>query len=663
MRLSLTKYISNKATHSIQNLPLRAEVEVRTVFQRLVTKLWFGNAFGRETSVSPVNSLQSRSFESNRAPKSELGNQEKNIIALLIFTFVFAASTSLFSQEKKKKPQAPKTRVTLPKDSTKTKAGQKGKSQNQKAKDERLELPDVLIYGEDSERRVAGEKITISGDQPELVNPSATYDPVKARDIQPAAERRQYQQELRRSQSTQAGLRVHGGQYEQIGVAGSLWQSLPSFNYGLDAIVDHTGGQFENSQRDNVTLGGRIGFGSGSRGRTRFEGRFSTLRYGLHGAVADSTYKRDVDTSELLYAGQYFLTSTLQTTLEAGFQTADLQDKVDTLATLPLNVDNTRYKLGIEIKQTIGGSEISLSGSTISDKAEGAINDSAEVKLHEASLGFDFNLGPKLNTTIALDYTRSELGSEIQTRLRPSVRLFLIPVEKIAATLSFTSGLSYRPWTDMFSTNPYISPFSRPRPENKVWDISAGIDWRLTPSFIVKGRFERKKINGLNFFLRDTEGAYTLNFDEFVLGLASIGGRLQVNDQLKAEFSFNIFDDSYKIGEGNFQGIFDVPYRGEFRAPLNIEYSPTEKLSLETNVAWIGDRRISILPDEVLPDGTPVFLKLPSYIYGGFNINYRISEQFGIFASANNILNDAYARWENYQEMGFNALGGFTATW
>src|SRR5574341_1541078 len=82
-----------------------------------------------------------------------------NKICALIF---LACASGVFSQEKEK-PQPPPPRLDLPDDSTAT--AEREKQEGKETASDRLQLPDVLIYGKDSEVRILGEKMTVSPDR------------------------------------------------------------------------------------------------------------------------------------------------------------------------------------------------------------------------------------------------------------------------------------------------------------------------------------------------------------------------------------------------------------------------------------------------------------------------------------------------------------------
>ena len=50
--------------------------------------------------------------------------------------------------------------------------------------------------------------------------------------------------------------------------------------------------------------------------------------------------------------------------------------------------------------------------------------------------------------------------------------------------------------------------------------------------------------------------------------------------------------------------------------------------------------------------------KIPAFLDLGFQAEYEIIPRFSIFLQLNNILNDKYQRWYQYDNFGMNVLGG-----
>jgi hypothetical protein len=445
--------------------------------------------------------------------------------------------------------------------------------------------------------------------------------------------------------------------------AGGWWQAVSGFDFGVEAAGSRLVGQFENSQKDDLSLGFRLGLSPAASNQWRLYAQYAASDYGLYGSALPGHSREFVATAAKL-TGQFELASGLKTLLEADFEKGDLRDAADSLAAALLDIDNTYYALSGELSRNFANSELRLRAKTLGDRVRTTANDSAEINWHAANLSYNFALSKKISAELSADWTAIKIdGGRTESKLRPGVRLFFAPSQKLIATASYNSGFEYLPWKNALSANPYLANATRPLPEKIDWKVAVKIDWQVTKSFIFKAKYENMQVDGYNYFTRDSLGTFGLQTGEFKLGLASIGGRLHFSDDVKFEFSLNIFDDAFLVGDGNYNTIFDIPYRGEFRAPLKIEITPVENLTVETNLAWIGARRTTLLPVELPDSQTGRFQELPAYLYASFLANYQIGEHFEAFGQLNNLFDDRYESWQGYQEMGMNGLLGLHYRW
>ena len=91
---------------------------------------------------------------------------------LLIFVILSLFINTSYAQ---KKAVAPPTPITLPSDSAKAGSGQ---SQKVNIKNSQLELPDVLILGQDKSKRTINNKQDVIQAPPALLKTEKTFEPV-----------------------------------------------------------------------------------------------------------------------------------------------------------------------------------------------------------------------------------------------------------------------------------------------------------------------------------------------------------------------------------------------------------------------------------------------------------------------------------------------------
>ena len=304
-----------------------------------------------------------------------------------------------------------------------------------------------------------------------------------------------------------------------------------------------------------------------------------------------------------------------------------------------------------------------MQAKTLEYRLESAINDSAKTNWRALNLSYNFALSRKISAELSANYTAVSVdGAGSESRIRPGVRLFLAPSRRLVASVGYSSGFDYLPWKNALASNNYLANGTRPLPEDIKWKVAANIDWQVSKGFVFKAKYENKRIDGLNYFLRDSLGTFALHSGDFKLGLASVGGLLTFSDAMKLEFSLSIFDDALQVGE-TFDNLIDVPYRGAFRAPVTLTLSPRENLTFETSLAWIGARRTALMQVVEAQGENPRFQELPAYLYTSIHASLQFSRHFEAFAQANNLFDDNFDGWQGYREMGINGLIGLKYIW
>lgn len=574
---------------------------------------------------------------------------------LLSGVMVIVAAGLLFGQEKPKpkKPEAPPTKLTLPADSTK--ADSLRRSRQRKA-DERLQLPDVLIYGSDTQKRIAGKKITISPDQPELVNPPTLYDPLRGEALETGQRSKTPRPEVN-TKLHQFEIGAYGGRYGRYGGHGKWWQALEQFDYGIEASASHLDGQFENSSEDAVAVGLKLGLAPVPGSRWQIYATYRRDAYGLYGAaIRDQTRKLATTLAQLTIDQR--LTASLQASLSAEIHTLGLTD------TGLQEHENTLYSANLRLEQRFDKGAGFLSLRTVGDDLDAPARTAGRIRWHALEAGGQVTLGRRLNAEIAAQLTAIALpGATTQSLAGPRLRLTYTPSSRLVLAVNAGSGYTYLPWAHALDANRYLAGTSRALPEKVKWRVVATIDWQATNTFVLLARYENSRIDGFQYLVRDSLGTFLFETGDFQLGMAAVGGRLALSSRTKLEFSLNLFSDALVEAGGATNTLFDVPYRGEFRAPVRIEFKPDSRVTLEGHVAWIGSRRTALRPVPVPGSERMAFAELPAYIFAGFAATYHPGEQVEFYLFGENLLDEKYEIWEGYRGIGLSGRLGVRVRW
>ncbi len=126
--------------------------------------------------------------------------------------------------------------------------------------------------------------------------------------------------------------------------------------------------------------------------------------------------------------------------------------------------------------------------------------------------------------------------------------------------------------------------------------------------------------------------------------------------QLKSELGYTV-GEKFNVKGGfefnNFSGL-TVEQRAWGMLPLQFNlgmgWQPFENFMLNADLkAWDGPRYLTLTGDDFKGDGATDL---------SFGASYKVVKNIEVWLQANNVFNQYYARWNQYENYGFNLLGG-----
>ena len=575
-------------------------------------------------------------------------------IATAALVALLAGSGAVWGQEKEtpRKPQAPTTRIGIPEDSLKVDDSQRQTAKPAEKPDQRLKLPDVMIYGEDRAKRKAGKKITITPDQPELITPPSLYEPVQAEAIERG--QRTTLDSTRKQRQRQLETSAFGGRYSQFGASAVWWQNLTDIDYQLDADFSRTNGQFPNSARDDLAVGLGLGWHPAENSQWRLQGNYLSADYGLYGA-ADPEDDRRLTQGRAEFTGEAGLADALSLELSAEIGSADLQDKAfaagqtretrETASTLD-------HRAAATLKWALKNSEFNLEYETVGDQFEATHVGKVDLSESLWQARYAFLLGKSLGAQVSAGFSSRLVRGIRENKFRPGARLVYVPSQNVTLFGEFRSGYEYQRWTDRLQNNPYLQAGAYAVPADVLWDVDVEMEWRITPGLVLQAAFKRTRTDDYAYFERDSLGTFAIQTADVRLGEVSLGLELSLSEVLQAEFSLQSLEDAVRQ-DGDLVPELDLPYRPEMRIPAKLTYRPGKAWQIDLNLAFVGTRRTMLLSTE----------ELPSYVNLGAGAAYRFNKTVELFLELDNLLDSNYEIWQGYREMGFNTILGARARW
>ena len=268
--------------------------------------------------------------------------------------------------------------------------------------------------------------------------------------------------------------------------------------------------------------------------------------------------------------------------------------------------------------------------------------------------------GENYKLTLGANFV-AESNDTSRTNLFPSADFELDIVPQFATIFGGVNGdVTKTSLRTLAQDNPYLNENININNMVDRLNIFAGVKGNLGATFGYKANFFYRKIEDMPLFVNNiadptrfdviydpgTEDATTISGFEGEINVrvsqtVNIGGKLNISD--------------YKLSTED-EPWFMPTVRISSDARINI----SEKLFLTGEVFFNGETSARYLDPLIDFGGEPPFSvrKIPAFVNLNAGAEYRITNQFGIFVQANNLVNDAYEKYLYYPHLGFNIIGG-----
>jgi len=224
-------------------------------------------------------------------------------------------------------------------------------------------------------------------------------------------------------------------------------------------------------------------------------------------------------------------------------------------------------------------------------------------------------------------------------------------------------NLEQNSYLDFVNQNTYLSPALNIAPIDKQYDIFAGLKGKLanTVSYNMRGSYVNERNKAL--FKSNDYNEDTTNEDY------AFGNSMQVvyddmrtlsfSGDLKASFSDNVtfgVSGTFNSYTNDFQQeAWNLP---EVKFNANIDFNITPKWFAGAAVFYVGERMDIQGNTDNINVVAPSPITLDSYFDVNANLGYKHNDRLTGFIRANNIANQAYEKWLNYQVQGFQLVVG-----
>lgn len=342
---------------------------------------------------------------------------------------------------------------------------------------------------------------------------------------------------------------------------------------------------------------------------------------------------------------------------------------IDADATFKFPLDNFHRQLNdLYIKTTL---------SYLGGKFEKSYSNQNELKHSFFTIGlqptYKFNVQDLAIKLGAKTYFSLDLENKANNFfIYPDIEISYPIIKDFANVFVGASGdLETNTYQSLADKNPFISPTQSVFQTNKKYNAFAGIRGKLDAQFSYNFKASYSDIENNTFFALNqskSDGTNTAGTNAFSLLGYEYGN------------SFNTEYDDIKLvsifGEAAFNGIknLTVGINAQFNLyTLTNQQEPwntpnikgelfgtykTNKWFAGANFFFVGERKGKLY--NALPAQTYTRISLKSYFDVNFNGGYHFNDSFSAFLNLNNVLNNNYQRFTNFNVQGFQAMGGLT---
>ena len=265
-----------------------------------------------------------------------------------------------------------------------------------------------------------------------------------------------------------------------------------------------------------------------------------------------------------------------------------------------------------------------------------------------------------LNIGAGLFYSLDNVNSNNRLLVYPQ---FNASYKVVGDLMIFYAGaegnLEQNSYMDFVNENPYMSPTLTIAPTDKQYDLFAGLKGKLanTVSYSVKASYINERNKALfknNEYAANADYAYANSFQVVYDDMLT----LRFYGELKADFSKNV---SFGVN-GTFSSYTNDLEQEAWNLPTiqlgsNLDVTITEKWFAGVNLFYVGERKDFTIV-ELQPTYTTGIATLKPYFDANANVGFKYSDRLTAFAKANNILDNAYQKWQNFPVQGFQVILG-----
>jgi len=559
--------------------------------------------------------------------------------------FLLSCTLNLFAQQDRATP--PPSRMGVPSDSVQ--AGTAESPQQTTPSRPQMELPEVLIQGENRRTYIATNKESVVHESPVLLKPDAPSQVISTwfqlQESKPPIEA------VRPDVLRSLWGEIQGGSNATFLGNLGYWQEFGEFTFHGQGWFDRTDGQYLNSQYANGGGDIKLDYRATESILGSVTGGYEHYNRGMHGA-AISDVTREV--SSIDAGGNFQLGLSENATANIAVNAIHTQLQSDSGSTILNKTNNALYQVDGEFLTQLWGMQFGVSGNLLYESLKNQHEAGhSEATFGEVGIESLFPISGSLSAEIGVKYQSA--WNEITNTsdlIAPYGRINFTPGNNIGFSAAVNTGYEYLTYSHYWKENPYVAHSTLLSPNEIEWGAELYADVQIASGLIIHGGIYHSRNPSLQYWQRvDSTGFFNrMQAEDVRLTELEAGIEWQLGEFINLRSSLETYTAQYPSDSPS-AGVHYIPYRPWVRLPVQATITLPSEFELTVD-GLISEKRYVDFNS---------LTELPRYGSASATISRTFAENYTVSLTGKNLLNTSYEVWEQYPEPGMQIFLGFRA--
>ncbi len=538
----------------------------------------------------------------------------------------------------------PPTQILLPSDTTLT-AGRT--AEKLEADSSQIQLPDVVVMGQNKSLRQVDQKKVGKGEGPRLLQPSEAYGPLSSW-LRRSNEKQGIEESPFRLQKT--WLVLQAGSYSTVETRLGHWHKLRNGQVHGYGWYDHSNGQYNHSGYQQGGMAGKWEYQPSAIVKTQVQARYDRFGRELHGAAYHQTERNGGRGGVDL---QVSVDPRPLTSLRANLEIEGISLNSDTAGVRLDESDDFSYNLALSGQQIWSQWQLSLHGRVLRENYD-AMRDSTSdlATLSEVGVEALYPFSRQIQVSFGLGFQAMSADSAFNHQeLAPFGRIRYSPNDRFGLALYVHSGLQYQSFMQRHQENPYLSHRFRMTPEESRFTLRLESEVLLVQGTHLSLMLGKNWMDRLLYWQSETSsGLFTLDSGSGSLSEIHLGITSSLSRNSTMAFQAAAYGDRLDQ-KADSSGTLHVPYRPAWQLKVQGRQLLGHRWTMTAEAEYWGERYPQAQSGQRLPDFALVRA----------GVEKEISRTITLGLTLQNIADSRYVFWERYPETGFSLHGGLRA--